>query len=188
MYYYTPLPLNLANEQATSKQQASNKQQATRTSPVRFGHYSASSLRALLYCSHPKLVTLQNPSFEPKNDRWRHGAGAASREVPSQNGAFCAPKQPFLAPSGPGTQSKRPNQGQRFVPFTCALIALWQGALCRPLTPRYVRETAQKWLKMTWMCAVCVKQAQNQQQAVSWATWLKTEFREHLVPATPHFL
>ena len=42
IYYYTPLPLNLANKQATS------------TSPFRFGHYSASSLRALLYSSHPR--------------------------------------------------------------------------------------------------------------------------------------
>ena len=39
IYYYTPLPLNLANKQATSKQQASNKQatskqQATSTPPL----------------------------------------------------------------------------------------------------------------------------------------------------------
>ena len=48
IYYYTPLPLNLAN-----KQQASNKQQATsNTSPFRFGHYSVPPLRALLYSSH----------------------------------------------------------------------------------------------------------------------------------------
>ena len=51
IYYYTPLPLNLANKQQASKQQAS-KQQAS-TSPFRFGHCSAASLRALLYSSHP---------------------------------------------------------------------------------------------------------------------------------------
>ena len=53
IYYYTPLPLNLANKQA-SKQQATSNKQATRTSPFRFGHCSASSLRALLYSSHPR--------------------------------------------------------------------------------------------------------------------------------------
>ena len=38
------------------------------------------------------------------------------------------------------------------------------------------------------MCAVCVKQAQNQERAVSWATWLKSEFRGHLVnPQPPTF-
>ena len=51
IYYYTPLPLNLANKQA-SKQQASNKQ-ATTTSPFRFSHCFAASLRALLYSTHP---------------------------------------------------------------------------------------------------------------------------------------
>ena len=50
-YYHTPLPLNLANKQA-SKQQASNKQAST--FPFRFGNCSASSLRALLYSSHPR--------------------------------------------------------------------------------------------------------------------------------------
>ena len=35
------------------------------------------------------------------------------------------------------------------------------------------------------MCAVCVKQAQNQERAVSWATWLKTEFRGHLAHLQP---
>ena len=38
------------------------------------------------------------------------------------------------------------------------------------------------------MCAVCVKEARNQARAVSWATWLKTEFRGHLVhPQPPTF-
>ena len=38
------------------------------------------------------------------------------------------------------------------------------------------------------MCAVCVKQAQNQEWAVSWATWVKTEFRRHLShPQPPTF-
>ena len=35
------------------------------------------------------------------------------------------------------------------------------------------------------MCAACVKQARNQERAVSWATWLQTEFRGHLVHLQP---
>ena len=38
------------------------------------------------------------------------------------------------------------------------------------------------------MCDVCVKQAQNQERAVSWATWLKTEFRGHLARNAPLFV
>ena len=38
------------------------------------------------------------------------------------------------------------------------------------------------------MCVVCVKQARNQERAVSWATWLQTEFRGHLFhPQPPTF-
>ena len=38
------------------------------------------------------------------------------------------------------------------------------------------------------MCAVCVIHARNQERAVSWATWLKTEFRGHLLhPQPPTF-
>ena len=46
IYYYTPLPLNLAK-----KQQASSKQQAS-TSSFYFAHSLASSLGALLYPIH----------------------------------------------------------------------------------------------------------------------------------------
>ena len=35
------------------------------------------------------------------------------------------------------------------------------------------------------MCDVCVQQARNQELAVSWATWLKSEFRGHLVHLQP---
>ena len=38
------------------------------------------------------------------------------------------------------------------------------------------------------MCVVRVKQAQNQERAISWATWLKTKFRAHLFhPQPPTF-
>ena len=35
------------------------------------------------------------------------------------------------------------------------------------------------------MCVVCVKQAHNQERAVSWATWLKTQFRGQVVHLQP---
>ena len=42
IYYYTPLPLSLAN----------NKQATSNTSPFCFGDYFVPPLRALLYSSH----------------------------------------------------------------------------------------------------------------------------------------
>ena len=94
IYYYTPLPLNLANKQATSKQQASNK------------HFSF-PFWPLLGLIAPGSTLLYAPS----------------REVPSQNCAFCAPRQPFLAQNCPETRSKRTNERKRFVHITCASIA-----------------------------------------------------------------
>ena len=51
------------------------------------------------------------------------GGGVASWEVHSQNCAFGAPKQPFLAQKGPETKSKLTHKGKRSVHYTCALIA-----------------------------------------------------------------
>ena len=99
-----------------ARRKSNNKQQqATSTSPHRFGHCSASSLRALLYSSHlgAQVVALPNPSFEPKTHRWRPGAGAPSREVPSQICAVLGEKQPFFAQNSPKTRAKRPNEGIR---------------------------------------------------------------------------
>ena len=92
-------------------------------------------------------MALPNPSFEPKTPQWRPGAGAPSLGLPSQNCAFCAPKQPFLAQDSPETQSKRANDGKWLLHSTCASIAPIPRAFSSPLLPRYVRETAQKWPK-----------------------------------------
>ena len=55
--------------------------------------------------------------------RWRPRLGAPSQEVPSQNCAFCAPKQLFLAHNGPETHSKWTNDGETVIHSTCALTS-----------------------------------------------------------------
>ena len=45
-------------------------------------------------------------------------------------------------------------------------------------------ETASAYGAIGWWC---VKQARNQERAVSWVTWLKTEFRGHLVHPQPPY-
>ena len=133
-------------------------------------------------------MALPNPSFEPETHRWSPAAGAPSREVPSQIRAVLGQKEAFFAQNSPQTQTKRPNKRKQLLHSTCALIAPSQRAFCCPLTPLYVRETAQKWLKLAPMCAIRAKQAQNQVRDVSWARWLKTEFRGHLVHPQPPLL
>ena len=93
------------------------------------------------------------------------------------------PKQPFLGQKSPRTHSKRPNKGKRWVHSTCGLTFLCQRALCGPLTPPYVLETAQKGPQKLQMPT-----ATNQEQAISLATWSKTRFRGHLLhPQPPTF-
>ena len=93
------------------------------------------------------MVALPNPSFEPTTQRWRPGAVAPSREVPSQICAVLGQKQPFFAQNSPSKGSKQPNEGKRLLHSTCGLTFSRPRVLWCPLTPRYVRETAPKGAK-----------------------------------------
>ena len=132
------------------------------------------------------MVALPNPSFEPKTHRWRPGAVAPNREVPSQICAVLGQKQPFFAQNSPSKGSKQPNEGKRLLHSTCGLTFSRPRDLWCPLTPRYVRETAHKGAKKPPKFAQCAPAPRNQARTVCWATWLKNEFRGHLVhPASP---
>ena len=93
------------------------------------------------------MLPLLNPSFEPKTHQCRPEAVAPSREVPSQICAVLGQKQPFFAQDSPSKGSKQPNEGKRLLHFTCGLTFLRPRDLWCPLTPQYVRETAQKGAK-----------------------------------------
>ena len=56
-------------------------------------------------------------------------------------------KQPFFAQKSPKTRANRPNEGKRWLHYTCRLTSPCQRALWCPSTPRYVRETAQRGAK-----------------------------------------
>ena len=67
------------------------------------------------------MVALPNPSLDPKTQRWRPGAVAPSREMPSQICAFLGQKRPFVAQNSPNKGSKQPNEGKRLLHFMCVL-------------------------------------------------------------------
>ena len=93
------------------------------------------------------MVALPNPSFEPKTHRWRPGAVAPSREVPSPIRAVLGQEQPFFAQNSPSMGSKQPNEGKRLIHSMRGLTFSRPRDFWCPLTPRYVRETAQKGAK-----------------------------------------
>ena len=132
-------------------------------------------------------MALPNPSFEPKTDQWRPGAVAPSREVPSQICAVLGQKQPFspkIAPNPGETPKRRKTVATLHVrlDFTVSKSPLvpFNSTIC----PRNGPKRRQKAPKT----AQCAPTPRNQERAVSWATWLKNEFRGHLVhPQPPSF-
>ena len=133
-------------------------------------------------------MPLPNPSFEPKNHRWRPGAVAPSWEVPSQICAVLGQKQPFFAQNSPSKGSKQPNEGKRLLHCTCGLtFSLTKGPLVpsnSTICPRNGPKRRQKAPKT----AQCAPAPRNQARAVSWTTWLQAELRGHLVhPQPPTF-
>ena len=135
------------------------------------------------------MVALPNPSFEPKTHRWRPGAVAPSREVPSQICAVLGQKQPFFAQKEPPKPGETPKRRETMatphvhLDFTVSKRPLvpFNTTIC----PRNGPKRRQKAPKS----AQCVPTPRNQARAISWATWLKSQFRGHLVhPQPPHFL
>ena len=126
--------------------------------------------------------------YEPETQRWRPGTGVASGGPQFQKLQFRAKNSHFLGQNSPRTHSKRPNKGKVWVHSMCGLTFPCQRALCGPLTPPSVPETAQKGPRSPKFCADWLATATNQEQAISLATWLKTRFRGHLVhPQPPTF-
>ena len=113
---------------------------------------------------------------------------APSREVPSRICAVLGQKQPFFAQNSPSKGVKQPNEGKRLLHCTYGFhFSVTKGPLVpsnSTICPRNGPKRRQKAPKT----AQCAPSPRNQERAVSWATWLKKEFRGHLVhPQPPSF-
>ena len=115
-YYYTPLPLNLANKQASNND--------TLLSVLAITPSHRSGLHSTLAILEPRWWPCQIQVYNQKLTGGALKRGAPRREVPSQNCAFCAPKQALLAQISPETHSKFTSERKRMLYYTCALIAL----------------------------------------------------------------
>ena len=133
-------------------------------------------------------MPLPNPSFEPETHRWRPGAVAPNWEVSSQICTVLGQKQPFFRPKEPRNPGKTPKRRETVAtlhmqchfPVSKSPLVPFNSTIC----PRNGPKRRQKAPKS----AQCAPTPRNQERAVSWATWLKTEFRGHLVhPQPPTF-
>ena len=102
IYYYTPLPLNLANKQATSKQAS---KQALLLSVLAIAQPHRSGLYSTLAILEPRWRPCQ---IQVLSQKLTGGAPGRTRQVgrcPPKTAHFVPQKQPFLAQNGPETQS-----------------------------------------------------------------------------------
>ena len=106
-------------------------------------------------------------------------------EVSSRICAVLGQKQRFCAQNSPQTTGKTPKRRETVatqhvrLDFTVSQSPLvpFNSAIC----PRHGPKRRQKAPK----CAQCAPTPRDQERAVSWATWLKNEFRGHLVHPQP---
>ena len=127
---------------------SSSKQQQAASSTREMGKNQNSvvvlRIRLKFWWMIPMGVRDNHTKYEPKTQRWRPGTGVASGGPQFQKLQFRAKNSHFLGQNSPRTHSKRPNKGKVWVHSMCGLTFPCQRALCGPLTPPYVPETAQK--------------------------------------------
>ena len=119
IYYYTPLPLNLANKQATSKQPTTSNKQALLLSVLAITRPHRSGLYSTLAILEPRWCLCQIQVLSQKLTGGAPGQGRQVGRCPPKNAHFVPQNSHF----SPETNSKRPNEGKRLLHTTCASIA-----------------------------------------------------------------
>ena len=145
-YYYTPVPLNLANN---NKQQATNnKQQQARLHAIlgmapsqRIGSFAHVAFLEPEWCPC-QIQVLSQKLTGGGPGRW-HQVGRCS----PKSAQFWAKNSHFSPIIAPKSRAKRPNEGKLWQRCTCGLTSPCQRPLWCPSTPRYFRETAQRGAK-----------------------------------------
>ena len=122
IYYYTPLPLNLANKQQATSKQASK--QALLLSVLAIAPPHRSGLYSTLAILEPRCWPCQIQVLSQELTGGTPGRGRQDGRCPPKAAHFVPQNSPFLAQNGPKTQSKRTTEGKRLLHFTCASIAL----------------------------------------------------------------
>ena len=115
------------------------------------------------------------------------GGGAKSGGALPNLRSF-GPKTAIFRPKQPPDPGETPKQRETRATLHVRLDFTVSKSPLVPFICRYVRETAQKGAKNPPKSAQYAPTPRNQARAVSWATWLKSEFRGHLVhPQPPTF-
>ena len=187
--YYTPLPLNLANkQQQASNKQATSKQQALLLTVLAIAPPHCSGLHPTLAIFEPRWWPCQIQVLSQKPTDGSPGRWRQLGRCPPKSAQFWAKNSHF----SPKTALVRVQNSQTKA-NSCSIhvrpdFLVTKGPLVpsnSTICPRNGPKRRQKAPKT----AQCAPAPRNQERAVSWATWLKNEFRGHLVRPQPrHFL
>ena len=132
-------------------------------------------------------MPLPNPSFQPKTHQWRPGARAPSREVPSQNCAFCARKQRFLAQNGPEPIQNDKTKVNSSTPQVRLDLPMTKSPLLRSNSTIYPRK-AKKWPKMAQLArSLCQTAPKTRTGRILGYVAQQHIPRAPSPPANPHF-
>ena len=196
-YISTPLsPLNLPNKQASNKQQAiSNKQQqALLLSGLAIAPHHRSGLYSTLAVLQPRWCPCQIPVLSQKLTGWAPGQGRQVGRCPPKSAHFL-PQKSLLWPKTAFFGSKRPRKAVKTAKRRQTVPTLHVRLDCPvnkspflPSSSRICPRNGQNWRQKAPKSAQRAPTPRNQARAPSWATWLKNEFRGHLVhPEPPTF-
>ena len=130
-------------------------------------------------------MPLPNPGFEPENSPVAPPGGGAKSGGALPNLRSFGEKKVIFCPKKPATAGKMPQRSETvatlhvWLDFTMSRSRLvpFDSTICPRNSPKR-RQKAPK-------SAQCAPTAGNQARAVSWATWLESEFRGHLVQPQP---
>ena len=115
------------------------------------------------------------------------GGGAKSGGALPKLRILC-PKTAFFGPKRPPNPVKTAKRSETVATLHVRLDFTVSKSPLVPFNPTICPRNGPKRRQKAPKSAPCAPTARNQEQAVSWATWLKTEFRGHLVhPQPPTF-
>ena len=182
IHYYTPLPLNLANKQQQQKQQQALLCAVLAIAPSqRLGSFAhVAILEPRWWPCQIQVLSQKLTSGGP--GRWRQVG-----RCPPKSAQFWAKNSHF----SPKTALVRVQNSQTKANGCYIHVRLDFLVTKGPLVPSNATicpRNGPKRRQKAPKTAQCAPAPRNQERAVSWATWLKNEFRGHLVhPQHPTF-
>ena len=141
-------------------------------------------IRQFFWWMLPMGVRDNHTKYEPKLNS---GGRKWVSQLPDLHFKICnlGPKSAFFLPK-PALEPAENGQmkGNSGYSTHAARLSRAEGPSKGPLTPQYV-DRPQKAPESPRICAHWPPTAANQKQTISWATWLKTQFRAHLIHPQP---